>query len=195
MTIAVAAVSAAQRRKEETRRRILDTAIRLFQERGADGVGVDEIMREAGLTHGGFYTHFENKEALVAEACIRALDLKIGEIKDFMGALDDDKAFDAYTREFLGGDLRTDSPVCPMAILGPEVARREPIQKEYASRIRQLISQTAKESACTRDEAILMLSALVGATVLAAQTSCDVALAKRIISATRNGLLQCKSES
>src|ERR1700745_726125 len=61
-------------RKEETRRRIVDTAARLFLEKGVDRVGVDEIMRECGLTHGGFYGYFPSKDVLISEACTAALD-------------------------------------------------------------------------------------------------------------------------
>ncbi|MGQ0534177.1 MAG: TetR/AcrR family transcriptional regulator [Caulobacteraceae bacterium] len=193
MTVAIAARVAAKR-KEETRDRILETASRLFQERGVDGVGVDEIMRESGLTHGGFYAHFASKEDLVEQACIRAIDAKLDELYDFMTALDDDNAFESHARRFLKGDLRTDSPTCPMAMLGPEVARREHLQKAYAQRIRRLIGRIAKRLDCPRDDAMLMLSALVGATVLAAQTNTDASLAKQIIIAAREGLLSCQSE-
>ncbi|MEA2814036.1 MAG: TetR/AcrR family transcriptional regulator, transcriptional repressor for nem operon, partial [Rhodospirillaceae bacterium] len=52
----------------ENRERIVDAAARLFRDKGFDGVGVDAIMKDAGLTHGGFYGHFASKEALAAEA-------------------------------------------------------------------------------------------------------------------------------
>lgn len=55
--------------KLATRRRILDAASRAFRERGVAETGVDEVMRRAGLTHGGFYAHFRDKAELVAEAC------------------------------------------------------------------------------------------------------------------------------
>jgi TetR/AcrR family transcriptional repressor of nem operon len=57
----------------ENRERIVDTASRLFREKGIDGVGVDAIMSGAGLTHGGFYGHFGSKDDLAAEAVTRAL--------------------------------------------------------------------------------------------------------------------------
>jgi len=57
----------------ENRRRIVDAAGRLFRDKGFDGVGVDAIMKSAGLTHGGFYGHFDSKEALAAEASAAAL--------------------------------------------------------------------------------------------------------------------------
>jgi TetR/AcrR family transcriptional repressor of nem operon len=188
-----AAIAVARTRKEETRERIVETAIRLFQDRGVDGVGVDEIMRESGLTHGGFYAHFASKEQLVEEACIRAIDAKMDDLNEFMTALDDDEAFQKYARRYLKGDRRTDSPTCPMAMLGPEVARRETLQKAYAQRIRKLIGRVAKENESSREDAILMLAALVGGTVLAAQTSSDAPLSRQIITAVRDGLLSCKA--
>ena len=60
--------------KEETRRRILAAASEAFRERGVEGTGVDLIMRRAGLTHGGFYAHFSDKSALVAEACTQVFE-------------------------------------------------------------------------------------------------------------------------
>src|SRR5260370_14694964 len=57
----------------ENHERILDVAARLFRERGFDGVGVSDLMKAAGLTHGGFYGHFASKEDLMAQACTRAL--------------------------------------------------------------------------------------------------------------------------
>ena len=56
-----------------SRERILDAGTRLFRERGFDGIGVADLMQEAGLTHGGFYGHFASKEELMARACERAL--------------------------------------------------------------------------------------------------------------------------
>lgn len=58
----------------ENRRRIVDTASRLFREQGTDGVSVADLMKAAGLTHGGFYKHFDSKEALVDEATVCAFE-------------------------------------------------------------------------------------------------------------------------
>jgi TetR/AcrR family transcriptional regulator, transcriptional repressor for nem operon len=60
--------------KHATRRRILEAASQAFRERGVAETGVDEVMRRAGLTHGGFYSHFRDKSELVAEACGSAFD-------------------------------------------------------------------------------------------------------------------------
>src|SRR5438309_11707248 len=55
------------------RERIVETAAQRFRERGFEGIGVADLMKEAGLTHGGFYGHFSSKEDLIAEASARAL--------------------------------------------------------------------------------------------------------------------------
>src|ERR671937_1457010 len=64
-------VSRAQAAKN--RERVVETAAQLFRERGFEGIGVADLMKEAGLTHGGFYGHFASKEDLIAEASARAL--------------------------------------------------------------------------------------------------------------------------
>ena len=63
--------------KQATRRRILDAASQAFRERGVAETGVDEVMRRAGLTHGGFYAHFHDKTELIAEACVAAFDAAV----------------------------------------------------------------------------------------------------------------------
>ena len=63
--------------KLATRRRIVSAASAAFRERGVEGMGLDEIMRRAGLTHGGFYAHFRDKTELVAEACAEAFETAV----------------------------------------------------------------------------------------------------------------------
>src|SRR5260370_25681928 len=60
-------------RKRETRERIVEAAAAAFREHGVDKVGVAEVMRRAGLTHGGFYAHFASKEDLLAETVTHAV--------------------------------------------------------------------------------------------------------------------------
>src|SRR5476649_2405256 len=63
--------------KHTTRRRIVAAASEAFRERGVEGTGVDDVMRRAGLTHGGYYAHFRDKSDLVAEACSAAFDTAV----------------------------------------------------------------------------------------------------------------------
>src|SRR5947208_17173240 len=59
-------------RKQDTHERILDVAARAIRRHGYAGVGVADVMKDAGLTHGGFYAHFESRDALLMEALERA---------------------------------------------------------------------------------------------------------------------------
>lgn len=70
-----------RRQAELNRRRIIDSAIRLFSERGVDGVGVAEVMADAGFTHGGFYNHFTSKDDLVLEACSTSFARAAGSLR------------------------------------------------------------------------------------------------------------------
>lgn len=80
--------------KEETRQRVLQTAARRFRAEGIDQVGVASLMKDAGLTHGGFYSHFKSKEELVAEAVDGAMEesfrrlTRIAEEKGLHGLVD-----------------------------------------------------------------------------------------------------------
>lgn len=181
-------------RKEETRRRIIDTAARLFLEKGVDRVGVDEIMRECGLTHGGFYGYFPSKDALISEACTAALEETAGQWEALARKLGDDAAWESFLTTYLAGDLTSaNNPACPAAILGADVARRpDAIQASYLGLIRQLVDKIAAESGADRGHAILTVTALVGATSLAAQVGQDKALAREILDSTRNELLKCR---
>src|SRR5256885_1424937 len=69
----------------QNRQDILEAAARLYRVHGLDGVGVAEVTRGAGLTHGGLYRHFESKDALVREACARAFDWSIAPLDGLQG--------------------------------------------------------------------------------------------------------------
>jgi TetR/AcrR family transcriptional repressor of nem operon len=182
-------------RKEETRRRIVDTAARLFLEKGVDRVGVDEIMRECGLTHGGFYGYFPSKEALISEACLAALDEAADQWEDLARRMADDKQWAKFLNTYLAGDLvsASNNPACPAAILGADVARRQDtLQTAYIGRLRGMIDMLTAESGGSRSHAILSFAALIGATSLAAQVGQDKDLAAEILNATRDELLRCR---
>ncbi len=69
---------AASRSKEATHERIVEAAARAIRRSGYNGTGVADIMKDAGLTHGGFYAHFASREAMLAEAADRAGSRKRG---------------------------------------------------------------------------------------------------------------------
>src|SRR5258707_6200213 len=101
----------------ENRERIVEAAARLFREQGFDGVGVDAIMKEAGLTHGGFYGHFASKEELATEAITRAFaqgSEKLGHCSDLGGLVN------AYLSDAHCADR---SEGCALAALSADIAR------------------------------------------------------------------------
>lgn len=180
-----------QARKEETRRRIVETASRLFQERGLDGVGVDEIMREAGLTHGGFYGHFRNKEQLVAEACAMAVQNRSELIREQLCGMEPKQAFESFIDQHLS---RVEGPDCPFSVLGGDVAKRsDEVREAYTQKIRALIDYMTTELGCGREEAILTFAAVVGAMTVG-RASADPAFSHELTDTVRGQLLRMWSE-
>jgi TetR/AcrR family transcriptional repressor of nem operon len=173
--------------REETRARIVETASRLFQEKGVDRVGVDEIMRECGLTHGGFYVHFRNKEQLIAEACALAVDERADEWKERLRGLPPEEAFAAFLDDYMecagSGD-------CPFASLGGDVARHgKAVRQAYTQKVEELVQFMTDELSCGREEAILALVAVSGALSIA-NASSDPEFSKEILETTRRNLVQ-----
>jgi TetR/AcrR family transcriptional repressor of nem operon len=163
------------------RQAILEAASRLYRERGLAGVGVAEIMREAGFTHGGFYGHFDSKEALAAEACELAFEAPLKRLQHRLAEHHGDAR--PYFNRYLRTEHRDQSgPGCPMPTLAVD-AGREPgpvadaitagisgYLKAFASH-RPDGSVTAAPDETDKGRAILSLSALVGGMVLARATA------------------------
>src|SRR5260221_12865289 len=106
----------------ENRSRIVDVAGRLFRARGFDGIGVADLMKAAGLTHGGFYGHFESKDDLAAEACTVALSREW-----WKEALKSSKAggLEAIVKVYLSPQHRSDrAHGCLIAAVGSDVVRQ-----------------------------------------------------------------------
>ncbi|WP_020651747.1 TetR/AcrR family transcriptional regulator [Massilia niastensis] len=114
----------------QNRARVVETAARLFREKGFDGIGVADLMQAASLTHGGFYKHFESKEALLAEACAGIMDEWTG---NWRAAVEEDpgKALAKLSGDYLSGEHR-DRPGqgCAVAALGADAARLGPAVRE-----------------------------------------------------------------
>ena len=177
-------------RKQETRSRIVETAGRLFREKGVDGVGVDQIMREAGLTHGGFYGHFASKEELVAEACAAATG---GAAEYWRGVIEDsapDRGFTAFVDAYLSGSCEKSEAGCPIALLGPDVARRgEVVRQAYSERVSEFLDFLTDSFGFSRPDAIAIMSALVGAVGMI-RASGDSPLSAETVTAVRNAVLE-----
>src|SRR5262245_40577680 len=87
--------------KEETRKKVVKAAARAVRARGPEGVGVAEIMAEAGLTHGGFYAHFPSKESLVVAAIEEAFGASARRFARMTGGLSHPDALDAFVESYV----------------------------------------------------------------------------------------------
>jgi TetR/AcrR family transcriptional repressor of nem operon len=175
--------------KTETHEKIVQTAARRLREEGLDGIGVADLMKEAGLTVGGFYKHFGSRDDLVAEA-LEAMgngwDPTFAEAE----ARGRSKAalFDALVDSYVAVDHR-DAPGrgCLFASLAGDLGRGGDKARDVATRkLERLFTRLAEVfgerlGATARAKAIFVYSALVGAMTLARATS-DEALSREILS-------------
>ena len=176
----------------ENRERIVDTASRLFREKGFDGVGVDAIMSGAGLTHGGFYGHFGSKDDLAAEAVLRALE-RSAEKQGRHANLTE------LVSEYLSERHCADrGNGCAIAALGADVARRhDGVRRGLTAHVRGQLDRLARlikngPAKRRRKRAIATLAGLVGALTLARAVD-DPALSKEILSAAREAFGEARA--
>lgn len=131
--------------KEETRRAIVRAAAAAVRAKGPDGVGVAEIMADAGLTHGGFYAHFPNKEALVAAAVDESFGQSARRFAKMTQGMSDAEALSAFVDSYVSAEHR-DNPGrgCPLATLSSDLPRQGEIVREaYERGVRGLIGRIA----------------------------------------------------
>ena len=174
----------------QNRERIVEAAAQLFRERGFEGIGVADLMKEAGLTHGGFYGHFASKDDLIAEASVRALTRSLALLSD-VGERASDDALSAVAGAYLARSHR-DNPGagCLLAALGPDVSRQGPaVRRAATDHLRSAFDLLAKlvrgtSKAARRQKAISTYATLVGAMVLARAVD-DRALSQEILDAGR----------
>lgn len=173
--------------------RILDQASRLFRKRGFSGVSVAEIMKATGLTHGPFYNHFASKEALMAESMDHASKIALASMED-AGTTPTGMA--EFVRGYLSEQHR-DTPEngCLMAALAAEIAREkgnEPLRSSLTRHVDLTARKLAalfpwRRKAQARGESIRMLSAMVGALVLARAVD-DPKLSEEIMNEVRESI-------
>jgi TetR/AcrR family transcriptional repressor of nem operon len=181
-------------RKAETRDRILRAAARSFRRTGIGGSGVADVMRAAGLTHGGFYAHFASKDDLVTAACAAATDETRGRLAKLAANAGPDGAFAAIVQAYLSEEHR-DRPDggCTMATLGPEIARGDGAARavftRHLTRLFDLVASTLPAGdADRRGQAIAVQATLLGALVMARSTD-DPALSREILESCKARLL------
>ena len=181
-------------RKHETHERIVDVAARAIRRHGYAGVGVADVMKEAGLTHGGFYAHFDSRDALIVEALERAGRDSGEAVKRSLErrAAKGVSAFRGLVEAYLGDEhLASLETGCPVAALACDMPRQSDLVREAsAGRVRRLVAgvQSALPDA-SRATASVVAGTLVGALQLARALGAN-AEGCAVLSAARKALVQ-----
>jgi len=129
--------------KEETRKKVVRVAAKAVRAKGPDGVGVAEVMAEAGLTHGGFYAHFPNKEALVVAAIEEAFGQSARRFARMLGGKSGAESLDAFVDAYVSPEHRANpAGGCPIAALASDLPRQaQPVRQAYERGVRALIGR------------------------------------------------------
>jgi TetR/AcrR family transcriptional repressor of nem operon len=167
------------------REKILDVAGALFRQRGFDGIGVADIMQRAGLTHGGFYGHFDSKDDLAAEITARILG-RTGWLERLTGT--PNPSVRQVVRKYLSKRHRDNAGHgCLFAAVGSDMVRqpksvRHAFSEGLRSRIDALQDILPGRAAARRRKALAMMAGLVGALILSRAVD-DPALSDEILEA------------
>ncbi len=160
--------------KLETHERIVKKASVRLREKGAHGIGVADLMKDAGLTHGGFYAHFDSREALVIEAFVYAMDRGTAHWRKVAETTAPEKRMAAVVESYLSTVHRDDpGHGCAIPTLGAEIARESPrTRKAFAAKLEQMIDMLAGQfpdlpRKAGRKQAMAGLSTMIGSLVLA----------------------------
>ena len=187
-----------RRSREEaakTRQEIIKAASTLLRERGLHGTSVAELMSEIGLTHGGFYTHFDSKEALASEAIEAAFGESVRGWHEVLESARTKSGFASLVDLYLGEKhLRDPGTGCAVPALGSEIARAGPVVRENVAKgINEMIEIFSKQIEDTsperkKERAIATVACLVGAIVMARCVN-DRTTAQSYLEGTRRQLL------
>jgi TetR/AcrR family transcriptional repressor of nem operon len=160
--------------KQETHAKIVKKAAVLLREKGAHGIGVADLMKEAGLTHGGFYAHFDSREALVVEAFAYAMDRSTERWRKIAEQTSPDKRLATIIQSYLTPVHRDDpGHGCAVPALGAEIVRESPkTRKAFAAKLEQMIDMLADQVSgaprkAARKHAVATLATMMGTLVLA----------------------------
>jgi TetR/AcrR family transcriptional regulator, transcriptional repressor for nem operon len=159
--------------KQETHARIVKKASVRLREKGAHGIGVADLMKEAGLTHGGFYAHFDSREALVIEAFGYAMDRSTERWRKIAEQTPPDKRLATIVDTYLSPVHRDDpGHGCAVPTLGAEIARESSkTRRAFAAKLDQMIDMMADQildvpRKTARKQAIAALTTMMGTLVL-----------------------------
>jgi TetR/AcrR family transcriptional regulator, transcriptional repressor for nem operon len=160
--------------KFQTHARIVKKASVKLREKGAHGIGVADLMKDAGLTHGGFYAHFDSREALVIEAFTHAIDRSTEHWRKQAEAAPAEKRLSTIVNTYLS-PLHRDNPGqgCAVPALAAEITRESArTRRAFASRMQRMIEMLAKQfhgvpPKTARKQATAALATMMGSLVMA----------------------------
>ena len=183
--------------KTDVRKRIVEQARIMFNREGFSAVSIDQLMAGVGLTRGGFYNHFNNKEELYAEAVASFLNGRGKTWRDEAGVDPENGGLDtvrAMIDSYLSPEhLKDVDAQCPMIALPSDVARGSPeVRAAYGSLLKAmswLFENNLEGTGAKRREKALALSAMCVGGMVLSRTLDDVALADDIREAARNSAL------
>jgi len=182
--------------KQETHDRIVKKASVRLREKGAHGIGVADLMKEAGLTHGGFYAHFDSREALVIEAFAYAMDRSMEHWRKITGEASPEKRLALIAEAYLSV-LHRDNPGqgCSIPSLGAEIARESPkTRKAFAGKLDEMIEMMTDyipnlPRKAARKQAIATLATMAG-TMLLARIAGSSDLSDEVLKAGKDSALE-----
>ncbi|MGF6432627.1 MULTISPECIES: TetR/AcrR family transcriptional regulator [Bradyrhizobium] len=181
--------------KQETHARIVKKAATRLRERGAHGIGVADLMKDAGLTHGGFYAHFDSREALVIEAFSYAMDRAIERWRKVAADTPPEKRLSTIIDGYLSAVHRDDpGQGCAIPALGAEIARESPkTRKAFALKLDQMIDMMADQiidvpRKAARKQAMATLATMMG-TIVMSRIAGSREMSDEILNAGREAVL------
>ena len=185
----------AKEHKAETHARIVSKAAVRLRENGIHGIGVADLMKEAGLTHGGFYAHFDSRESLVIEAFSKTMDSSLRNWRKLAEASPPAKRLSAMVESYLSPQHR-DAPGqgCAVPTLGGDIVRESPrTRRAFAAKIQEMVGVVAEmcphsSPAAAKREALAIMSTIVGSLLLS-RIAGSGALSEEILQAGRDAVL------
>ncbi len=168
---------------DKNHKRIVEGASRLMRKRGIDATSVNDVMKKAHLTHGGFYRHFDSKESLVAAALEDAFNEVVNGLEELYGVRGAGKGSKHYYEHYLSeGHVKHPELGCPIAALSTDVARSTAsVKNAFADGFGRAVEKLAEGGDGTAEEnqraAIRKLSMLAGAVMIARAVDAKTAVA------------------
>lgn len=181
--------------KEATHERIVAVAARAIRRSGYGGTGVADIMKEAGLTHGAFYAHFESREAMLVEAADLAGAQANTAAQSVAAAVPTAQALQALIQAYLSKEHLENIEIgCPTSALASEMPRQtQELRRTSTRRIKEMIDLVARQmpdwgQPSAFERALATVSAMVGTLILARAVD-EPALSDALCSATLKSLI------